>query len=145
MFWRCRTASHSEDYPDDQSTPTIQTFGDATRGDPPPHKFNVYQSLVKAFSPRALTFPSDALSAFAGVLTALSEKLDWAFTSALPDAMFDLALLWWPMGSVTLRPSWTNKQKATASRITSATTSVIKSGSTTLKATTEAYSTTLAP
>ncbi|KAK7943328.1 HET-domain-containing protein [Apiospora aurea] len=60
--------------------------------------------LGRSSSPRCLTIPADALSAFAGVLSALGVAFGWTFASALPEALFDLSLLWRPRTMAALRP-----------------------------------------
>ena len=108
VFWQCRTTYQSEDCPDNygqdgsdfvrgrMTNPLERETGDDGR-----RQFNLYESLVKRYSHRNLTFPTDSLSAFTGVLYAIAESFSWKFASALPEPAFDLALLWRPMfGSV---------------------------------------------
>lgn len=110
VFWQCRTTYQSEDCPDDHD----QDASDFERGRSTNaleretgndfrFQFNIYESLVKQYSPKALTFPVDSLFAFAGVLSALSDMFGWKFASALPETGFDMALLWRPMFSASLR------------------------------------------
>ena len=111
VFWQCRTTYQAEDCPDshDQGASDFErgrrtnalereTENDFRR------QFNVYESLIKQYSPKALSFPVDSLFAFAGILSALSEKFGWKFASALPETGFDMALIWRPMFSARLRP-----------------------------------------
>ncbi|KAF2188869.1 hypothetical protein K469DRAFT_724234 [Zopfia rhizophila CBS 207.26] len=67
-------------------------------------QFNIYESLVKWYSPRALTYPSDSLHAFARILSAIRDAFGWRFANAIPENMFDLALLWRPTYSIKMRP-----------------------------------------
>ncbi|TVY12570.1 hypothetical protein LARI1_G009629 [Lachnellula arida] len=119
VFWQCRTTYQSEDCPDNHD----QDASDFVRGrktnaleretgNDVRRQFNVYESLVKQYSPRALTFPADSLSAFTGVLSAMAESFSWNFASALPEPAFDLALLWRPMFGATMRPRPFSGQKA---------------------------------
>ncbi|KFY24758.1 hypothetical protein V491_02032 [Pseudogymnoascus sp. VKM F-3775] len=61
--------------------------------------FNIYEGLVKSYCGRQLSYQSDILSAFSGIMSALQERHGWKFTSALPEQIFGLALLWRPMTS----------------------------------------------
>lgn len=65
-----------------------------------------FARLVSIYSIRELTFPEDALDAFAGTLTHLSRTFQGAFISGLPQMCFDAALLWQPWkGRMTRRQS----------------------------------------
>ncbi|KAH8722791.1 heterokaryon incompatibility protein-domain-containing protein [Phaeosphaeriaceae sp. PMI808] len=55
-----------------------------------------FARLVAVFNIRDLTFPEDALDAFAGVLSHLSRTFQGGFISGLPQMCFDAALLWQP-------------------------------------------------
>lgn len=119
VFWQCRTTYRSEDCPDDHDQDASDFLRgrrtnalERVTGNDIRRQFNVYESLVKQYSPRALTFPSDSLIAFAGVLSAMAESFGWKFASALPDSAFDLALLWRPMFGATLRPRPLSGQNA---------------------------------
>ena len=68
--------------------------------------FNIYESLVKIYTSRELSYPSDILNAFTGIISAMQERFGWRFLSALP------ALLWRPMASSYPRfPSTQNSGK----------------------------------
>ena len=68
-------------------------------------KFNIYESLVKHYSSRELSYPSDSLNAFSGILGAFSHSFGWRFISALPQDAWDLAILWRPLaGGIELHP-----------------------------------------
>lgn len=110
VFWQCRTTYQSEDCPDNHD----QEASDFTRGrksnaldretgNDVRRQFNLYESLVKQYSHRALTFPIDSLSAFTGVLSVMRKSFGWTFASALLEPLFDLALLWRPMFGADLR------------------------------------------
>lgn len=53
-----------------------------------------YVAHVEQYSSRFLSFESDALPAFSGILNALSRRSSSKMVWALPDSIFDLALLW---------------------------------------------------
>ncbi|KAN0108840.1 Heterokaryon incompatibility protein (HET) domain containing protein [Hyaloscypha variabilis] len=61
--------------------------------------FCVYEAMVKVYTRRKLSYESDILNAFTGIMSAMKERFDWEFLSALPVASLDLALLWRPMAS----------------------------------------------
>lgn len=111
VFWQCRTTYQSEDCPDHHG----QDVSNLIRGGrtnaleresvrDPRRQFNVYESLAMQYSPRALTFSADALFAFSAVLSAMTESFGLEFACALPESLFDLALLWRPMSGATMRP-----------------------------------------
>ncbi|KAK0643138.1 hypothetical protein B0T16DRAFT_512312 [Cercophora newfieldiana] len=52
--------------------------------------------LVSLYNRRYLTYPEDALDAFAGVLSTIEHTFDGGFITGLPQAFFDSALLWQP-------------------------------------------------
>jgi hypothetical protein len=54
----------------------------------------VYDELVKSYSRRQLSYPEDALNAFAGIESALAEALRARFVNGLPAEILDIALLW---------------------------------------------------
>lgn len=72
--------------------------------------FNIYEDLVKSYCRRELSYQSDILNAFAGIMSALQEHFGWRFLSALPEEALDLALLWKPMASS--RPRFTSVKGA---------------------------------
>ena len=63
--------------------------------------FQIYGDCVDAYTARNLTFPTDILNGFAGLMSFLSDKFHWKFCWGLPDDNFGLALLW--MSSSTAR------------------------------------------
>ncbi|KAH6646792.1 heterokaryon incompatibility protein-domain-containing protein [Truncatella angustata] len=117
VFWQCRTAYQAEDNADDHDQ-DVSDFGrgrrvnalDRESGNDRRMQFNIFESLVKQYSPRDVTFSADALNAFAGILSAMTESFGWKFAYALPESLFDLALLWRPMFSATMRPRWSSGQ-----------------------------------
>ncbi|KAH0429893.1 hypothetical protein CcaCcLH18_08175 [Colletotrichum camelliae] len=63
-----------------------------------------YESLVKEYSNRNLSYHSDSLSAFAGLLSKMGEMSGWSFVSAIPESNFESFLFWvMPYGGV-IRP-----------------------------------------
>lgn len=70
--------------------------------------------LLGIYNDRNLTYPEDALNAFAGIMRALCPAFKSGFLSGLPLAFFNLALLWQPVGYAVRRvtkkgisgPSW---------------------------------------
>lgn len=130
VFWQCRTSYQSEDCPDeltrDQSERDLASSRrlhtlDQKTGIGPRSQFNVYESLVKQYSPRALTCDTDSLPAFSGLLTVLADLFDWRFASALPESLFDLALLWRPMFLATMRTRRSSSSKVPSVACTSPT------------------------
>lgn len=63
---------------------------------PPWPDVSRYARLVALFNQRNLTFPEDAVDAFAGVLSPLSRIFSGGFISGIPVLCFDAALLWQP-------------------------------------------------
>jgi hypothetical protein len=62
-----------------------------------------YARLISRYNERDLTFESDAIDAFAGVLSDLSSVFKGGFVSGLPVFCFDAALIWQPWGPVEKR------------------------------------------
>lgn len=108
VHWCCPKAYHSEDYSPvfevDSGIFRDMSVMEQSIGNDPRERFHIYESLVKRYSNRDMTYHSDSLHAFAGALSALKDAFEWKFTSALPENCLDLALLWRPMSSVRLRP-----------------------------------------
>lgn len=79
--------------------------------------FRMYGKAVKAYTPRSLSFSSDALNAFSGMMNYLRPIMRGGYAYGLPETELDEALLWQPMGPITRRkhpknggdmfPSWT--------------------------------------
>lgn len=57
-------------------------------------EFLLYNDLVRAYSVRILSFPSDKLSAFAGIEAVLKGSFNCDFIYGLPENALDTALLW---------------------------------------------------
>ncbi|KAF2143502.1 uncharacterized protein K452DRAFT_269073, partial [Aplosporella prunicola CBS 121167] len=62
-----------------------------------------YANLVRVYTTRQLTYESDLLNAFAGLLSFLSARMDWGFAFGLPGAELSLALLWCPQPGASRR------------------------------------------
>lgn len=61
----------------------------------PPHwRFSDYASLVESYRSRQLTFQTDALAAFQGILSSMQESYGVHFLFGLPAEDFWLAMLW---------------------------------------------------
>lgn len=107
VYWHCSVSHHSEggeespagELPSWSMNPLEQQVSDDPR-----MRFNVYESLVKQYTRRTLTYPSDSLNAFVGILSEIENSFGWRFASALPENLFDFALLWSPMWQGRLRP-----------------------------------------
>lgn len=56
--------------------------------------YQEYVAHVEQYTSRDLSFGSDALPAFSGILNALSRRFGSKMVWALPDSIFDAALLW---------------------------------------------------
>lgn len=77
----------------------------------------MYGKAVEVYTPRSLSFSSDALNAFSGKMNYLRPIMRGGFAYGLPETELDEALLWQPMGLLTRRrhpnngsamfPSWT--------------------------------------
>ncbi|KAE8449800.1 hypothetical protein EG329_007276 [Mollisiaceae sp. DMI_Dod_QoI] len=65
--------------------------------------FNLYSRVVDMYSRRDLSYPSDVLDAFSEVMAGLNYCFGASFISGLPEAIFDVALLWRPRGLIQRR------------------------------------------
>ncbi|RGP79278.1 heterokaryon incompatibility [Fusarium longipes] len=64
-----------------------------------------FHQLATSYSRRKLTFPSDILSAFSGITTALSHSFPGGFLFGLPEVAFDVGLLWRSSGPASMSTS----------------------------------------
>lgn len=71
--------------------------------------FYRFARLVSLFNQRRLTYPEDAINAFAGVMAKLSLRFSGGFVCGLPQMFFDSALLWQPH-----KPVFRRKPKGSA-------------------------------
>lgn len=60
--------------------------------------FRMYALAVEDYSARSLSFDSDALNAFAGIMDYLRPIMRSGYVYGLPESELDEALLWQPMG-----------------------------------------------
>jgi hypothetical protein len=67
--------------------------------------FCSYIEVVRTYTKRKFSYPSDVLIAFAGVLKVLGELGLGPCVSGLPESMLDHALLWEPMKRPVCRSS----------------------------------------
>ncbi|KAF2667721.1 HET-domain-containing protein [Microthyrium microscopicum] len=112
VYFQCQSGYFTEDTHGDQTRPgwglgftnPFRQRVTTKEEDHPCLAFNTYNNLVKAYSNRQHTYNSDSLNAFRGVLSAFNTSFGWRFISALPEDVFDLALLWRPMSVARLRP-----------------------------------------
>ncbi|KAM0257446.1 hypothetical protein ACHAQJ_004393 [Trichoderma viride] len=63
----------------------------------------VLWNMIGAYNMRDLTYPEDALSGFAGILSSFGINFDGGFISGLPAAMFYIAILWQTRDPLTRR------------------------------------------
>ncbi|KEF63433.1 uncharacterized protein A1O9_01411 [Exophiala aquamarina CBS 119918] len=65
--------------------------------------FETYYSLVGMYQERSLSYATDILNAFSGVMTYFQELTGTTFACGLPESGFDRALLWVPTGVIQRR------------------------------------------
>lgn len=65
--------------------------------------FQQYAGLVWDFNKRNLSYPQDAIPAFAGITATLSRTFEGGFLCGLPEMFFGTALLWQPLSPVKRR------------------------------------------
>jgi hypothetical protein len=70
-------------------------------------------NLLRVYNDRNLTYPEDALNAFAGIMRALCPAFKSGFLSGLPLAFFNIALLWQPRGYAVRRVASEGVSRAT--------------------------------
>ncbi|MCJ1229516.1 hypothetical protein MMC12_006183 [Toensbergia leucococca] len=78
--------------------------------------YDSYWSAVKWYTQRHMSYESDGLDAFTGLLMFLHQQMETKFLFGLPETELDLAILWQPYGSLRRRkdprtsqplfPSW---------------------------------------
>ncbi|KAF2116525.1 heterokaryon incompatibility protein-domain-containing protein [Lophiotrema nucula] len=59
--------------------------------------FDHYARLLIEYRNKQLSYASDALSAFSGILAALSHRCGWHYVSGVPEEHLDLGILWSPV------------------------------------------------
>jgi hypothetical protein len=94
--WECHCSSwlESQSITDADTTPCDEPAGSIANRTWP----NTFQfaRLVSLYNKRLLTYPNDALHAFAGTLTALCPTFPGGFISGIPQMFFDSMLIWQP-------------------------------------------------
>lgn len=117
MYFQCQSSVWQEDALDlgtpDKVNPLLGgpiTATSSTWAD----FFEAYMLLVKLYTKKNLTYSSDILDAFQGIATSLTKRLSSGFVNGLPEAVFDIALLWRPVRKP--RPT---RRKAFVSRTSS--------------------------
>lgn len=73
--------------------------------------FGHFQQLLEVYRMKTLSWESDTLNAFSGILAALTEQSGWTFLSGLPEQHLEFGLLWIPDGQGPVRriegfPTW---------------------------------------
>lgn len=107
MLWCCPESSSTEDYSKSLQN-SENLFGCLfpfmrIHGKDFGNQFSGYKFLAEEYTRRQMTYASDSINAFAGILSALKEVYAWDFASALPERQLDIALLWIPFSSAKLR------------------------------------------
>jgi len=116
IYFQCRSSTRSEDL--------LNEYFDSSAAYSPLEReiwatnnaygpiFNIYEGLVKMYTRWKLSYQSDILNAFTGIMLAMQERFGWRFLSALPVSSLDLALLLRPMASSYPRfPSTNDREK----------------------------------
>ncbi|KAH7044622.1 heterokaryon incompatibility protein-domain-containing protein, partial [Macrophomina phaseolina] len=106
MFWECNTLQWQEEVP---AAPEVLQRGfvdrpfrqGASKGRWP--NLEYWGDIVKQYSQRTLTFPSDAQAAFSGIESALERSFPGGFLYGLPEFFFDEAVLWLPLAGISRR------------------------------------------
>ncbi|KAH8593566.1 heterokaryon incompatibility protein-domain-containing protein, partial [Bisporella sp. PMI_857] len=92
VAWECRCSKFREHL--DTNPGAIQSRGISLEQNPKRLLLEDYNSLVAKYNFRTLTYPQDALAAFAGVTTALTKSFSGGFICGLPTLFIDQALCW---------------------------------------------------
>lgn len=101
LFFHCREAVWSEDrlecfdqdFGAERILPSVYSIGHKPDTDWL-ERYRAYADLVEQYSGKALTYPTDRLNAFAGVISSLGDAWSWKFMAGLPLPLLDLALMW---------------------------------------------------
>ncbi|KAF3770869.1 HET-domain-containing protein, partial [Cryphonectria parasitica EP155] len=98
--WDCSAAKWHEDRVESQlqseEFTSYTSIAQSTMGNRVPVLGSFQDVMLYHYNLRHLTFPEDALSAFAGCASVLSHSFMGGFVSGLPEVFFDLSLLWQP-------------------------------------------------
>jgi hypothetical protein len=102
--WMCSESFWDEDLLplEFHDSPRARSFSLLLQDQPYP-SFRMLSVAVNNFNGRHLTYPEDALSAITGLLNVLSQTFERGFLFGMPEAFFDIALLWEPTPGMTQR------------------------------------------
>ena len=101
--WRCQCSSWYEDLlPDDRVDGGSDAFSWRWFQNPVP-SLSSLSRFVMEYNQKELAFPGDGFSAFAGVQTMLHRTCPSGLIYGHPEFFFDIALTWWPTGSLRRR------------------------------------------
>ena len=104
VVWKCQTHEWSEVYlepdADFQVLPPSLSIDQLQWPD-----LSSYKGFVIQYNTRELSYESDVLNAFSGVLEAINMHFPSGFVHGLPEFYFDLALLWQPATPLRRRSS----------------------------------------
>ncbi|KAI1630199.1 heterokaryon incompatibility protein-domain-containing protein [Exophiala viscosa] len=112
LSWECQTVRGNER--DIEDEPIGYSFGEYTivHEDTLWPCLKKWDNLLTAFLRRVLTYKSDILRAFSGIVEALGDSALGDFHYGLPEQFFDAALLWIPEDSLTRRRDETRGSQA---------------------------------
>jgi hypothetical protein len=65
--------------------------------------FQLYSNLVFQYTKTQLSYESDILNAFAGIINVLENCCGWSFSNGIPENILDFTLLWIPMEGINRR------------------------------------------
>jgi hypothetical protein len=101
-YWYCKNAHRSEDVVGDESTANDYNSLWTLRTDLKNHLatfFGLYEEMVETYTGRRLTYESDILNAFSGILNTIGRFSDEPFSAGLPLRSLPRALLWMSLKS----------------------------------------------
>jgi hypothetical protein len=109
--WTCCSARWAEAWirPSEQNQSGLDEYGSGERQsmlDSP--SLTEYASLVEQYNQREVTYDSDIMNAFAGVMTQMCGGFPAGFYGGNPEFYFDICLLWQPRRG--LRPRFLTKE-----------------------------------
>lgn len=102
--WMCSESLWDEDllFLDLDDSPKNRSFS-ILRQDGHFPSFSLLSVAINSFNRRKLMYPEDAVSAITGFLNILSQTFEGGFLFGMPEAFFDIALLWEPTPDMTRR------------------------------------------
>ncbi|KAI0975100.1 heterokaryon incompatibility protein-domain-containing protein [Xylaria arbuscula] len=110
--YRCEgDCSFQEQFHDAHDGPVFSMFDSVSNLDfTDTNLFAVYAKAVAEYTRRSITNPMDKVKAFQGILERLRAPFQAPFLFGLPVSLFDVGLLWFPIGSISrgnqVFPSW---------------------------------------